>query len=224
MDETTTVSPAFAKPPVVGSTVYLMDCVAGMKEYPDKYFDLAVVDPPYGINYAKRKEKNKKSKIKYTPKDWDSERPTIEYFTELFRVSNYQIIWGGNYFLDILGNSKGMICWDKCQPEGLDQAMCEFAWTNINKSAKIIKTSIQQIQFTRIHPTEKPTKLYDFIFRHYTKESDKVLDTHLGSGNSRISADKAKLDFTGFEIDKEYFDLSEKRYNTYKSQLRIEGW
>jgi site-specific DNA-methyltransferase (adenine-specific) len=203
------------------SEVYLMDCIDGMKHYPDKYFDLAVVDPPYGINYAKRKQKNKNSKIKYTPKTWDSERPSIEYFTELFRVSKNQIIWGGNYFLDILGNSKGMICWDKCQPEGLDQAMCEFAWTNIDKSAKIIKTSIQQIQFTRTHPTEKPTKLYDFIFKHYATEGMKILDTHLGSGNSRISANKAKLHFVGFEIDNEYYDNHIKKYNDFVSQVRL---
>lgn len=227
--ENTHQSPAFAKPllaevPLSGvpiSEVYLMDCVEGMKHYPDKYFDLAVVDPPYGINYAKRKEKNKKSKIKYTPKNWDSERPTIEYFAELMRVSKYQIIWGGNYFLDILGNSKGMICWDKCQPEGLDQAMCEFAWTNIDKSAKIIKTSIQQIQFTRTHPTEKPTKLYDFIFKHYAKEGDKILDTHLGSGNSRISANIAKLNFVGFEIDEEYFNNHLKKYADFTAQTRL---
>jgi site-specific DNA-methyltransferase (adenine-specific) len=203
------------------SEVYLMDCIEGMKHYPDKYFDLAVVDPPYGINYAKRKQKNKNSKIKYTPKTWDSERPSIEYFTELFRVSKNQIIWGGNYFLDILGNSKGMICWDKCQPEGLDQAMCEFAWTNIDKSAKIIKTSIQQIQFTRTHPTEKPIKLYDFIFKHYATEGMKILDTHLGSGNSRISANKAKLHFVGFEIDNEYYDNHIKKYNDFVSQVRL---
>ena len=203
------------------SETYMMDCIAGMKEYPDKWFDLAVVDPPYGIDYAKRKEKNKKSKIKYTLKDWDSKRPTKEYFNELFRISQNQIIWGGNYFLDILGNSKGMICWDKCQPEGLDQAMCEYAWTNINRSAKIIKTSIQQIQFTRIHPTEKPIKLYDWIYTHYAKEGMNILDTHLGSGSSRIAAHKNKLNFVGFEIDKEYFDKQEKRFANYVCQPRL---
>ena len=123
-----------------GLTITCEDNMELMKRYPDNYFDLAIVDPPYGIDYAKRKQKNKNSKIKYTPKNWDINRPTPEYFNELKRVSKQQIIWGGNYFLDILGNSKGMICWDKCQPEGLDQAMCEFAWTSIDKTAEIIKT------------------------------------------------------------------------------------
>jgi site-specific DNA-methyltransferase (adenine-specific) len=203
------------------SETYLMDCIVGMKHYPDKYFDLAVVDPPYGIGYSKRKQKKSTSKIKYTPKNWDNERPTLQYFNELFRVSKFQIIWGGNYFLDILGYSKGMICWDKCQPEGLDQAMCEFAWTNIDKSAKIVRTSIQQIQFTRIHPTEKPIKLYDWIFKNYSEPGQKVIDTHLGSGSSRISAHKYGLNFTGFEIDEEYYYMQEGRFSKYQSQLTL---
>lgn len=194
------------------SEVQNIDCIEGMKQFPDKFFDLAICDPPYGIGYSQRKQKNKNSKIKYKPKDWDNERPTLEYFKELFRVSKYQIIWGGNYFLDILGNSKGMICWDKCQPEGLDQAMCEFAWTNIDKSAKIVKTSIQQIQFTRIHPTEKPLKLYLWLLEHYAKQGDKILDTHLGSQSSRIAAYKKGFDFWGFEIDKDYFEQGNERF------------
>ena len=208
--------------------LYHADCMDIMKEYPDKYFDLAIVDPPYGINYAKRKEKNKKSKIKYTPKNWDNKTPNEHYFNELFRVSKYQIIWGGNYFLDILGNSKGMICWDKCQPEGLDQAMCEFAWTNIDKSAKIIKTSIQQIQFTRTHPTEKPTKLYEFIIKHYANQNAKILDTHFGSGSIALAVDKANrldkmnLHLTACEIDKDYIEASIQRISqSIKQQVMV---
>jgi site-specific DNA-methyltransferase (adenine-specific) len=192
-----------------------------MARYPDNYFDLAIVDPPYGIGYAKRKQKNKNSKIKYTSKNWDIERPGKEYFIELQRISKNQIIWGGNYFLDILGNSKGMICWDKCQPEGLDQAMCEYAWTNINKSAKIVKTSIQQIQFTRIHPTQKPVALYKWLLDKYAKENDKILDTHLGSGSIAIACHDYGFELTACELDKEYYDKAIQRIVNHTNQTKL---
>ena len=192
-----------------------------MARYPDKYFDLAIVDPPYGIDYAKRKQKNKNSRIKYSPKNWDIDRPNKEYFDELKRVSKQQIIWGGNYFLDILGNSKGMICWDKCQPEGLDQAMCEFAWTSIDKTAKIVKTSIQQIQFTRTHPTEKPTKLYKWLLKMYATDGMKILDTHLGSGSIAIACHDYGFDLTACELDKEYFDKAMQRINNHTAQIKM---
>ena len=192
-----------------------------MARYPDKYFDLAIVDPPYGVDYAKRKQKNKNSKIKYTPKNWDIDRPDISYFNELKRVSKNQIIWGGNYFLDILGNSRGMVCWDKCQPEGLDQAMCEYAWISIDKSAKIIKTSIQQIQFTRTHPTEKPIKLYKWLLDTYAKENDKILDTHLGSGSIAIACHDYGFDLTACELDKEYYDKAIQRINNHTNQQKL---
>ncbi len=156
-----------------------------MARYKDNHFDLAIVDPPYGIGYAKRKSKTKTSKIQYTPKDWDNEVPTKDYFKELFRVSENQIIWGGNYFE--LPTTRCFVIWDKCQPEGLDQAMCEFAWCSFNKSAKIYKTSVQQMQFTRIHPTQKPVKLYEWLLMNYAKKGDKILDTHLGSGSIAIA-------------------------------------
>jgi site-specific DNA-methyltransferase (adenine-specific) len=197
------------------------DNIQLMARYPDNYFDLAIVDPPYGIDYAKRKQKNKNSKIKYTPKNWDINRPTPEYFTELKRVSKQQIIWGGNYFLDILGNSKGMICWDKCQPEGLDQAMCEFAWTSIDKTAKIVKTSIQQIQFTRTHPTEKPTKLYKWLLKMYATDGMKILDTHLGSGSIAIACHDYGFELTACELDKEYYDKAIKRIKNHISQQKL---
>lgn len=192
-----------------------------MSRYPDKYFDLAIVDPPYGIDYAKRKQKNKNSKIKYTPKTWDVDRPSKSYFDELKRVSKNQIIWGGNYFLDILGNSRGMICWDKCQPEGLDQAMCEYAWISIDKSAKIVKTSIQQIQFTRTHPTEKPIKLYKWILDVYAKQGDKILDTHLGSGSIAIACHDYGFELTACELDKEYYDKAVERIKNHTNQQNL---
>ena len=203
--------------------IYIENCdnMELMKRYPDNYFDLAIVDPPYGIDYAKRKQKNKNSKIKYTPKNWDIDRPNQEYFNELKRVSKNQIIWGGNYFLDILGNSRGMICWDKCQPEGLDQAMCEYAWISIDKSAKIIKTSIQQIQFTRTHPTEKPIKLYKWLLDNYAKENDKILDTHLGSGSIAIATHDYNFELTACELDKEYYDKAVQRIKNHISQQKL---
>ena len=199
-------------------TITNEDNMALMARYPDNYFDLAIVDPPYGIDYAKRKQKNKSSKIKYIPKSWDVDRPNKEYFIELIRVSKKQIIWGGNYFLDFLGNSKGMICWDKCQPEGLDQAMCEFAWTNIDKSAKIIKTSIQQIQFTRTHPTEKPEKLYKWLLNMYAKPNDKILDTHLGSGSIAIACHDFGFELTACELDADYYKASIDRIKKHTAQ------
>jgi site-specific DNA-methyltransferase (adenine-specific) len=192
-----------------------------MARYPDNYFELAIVDPPYGIDYAKRKQKNKNSKIKYTPKNWDIDRPNKSYFDELKRVSKNQIIWGGNYFLDILGNSRGMICWDKCQPEGLDQAMCEYAWISIDKSAKIFKTSIQQIQFTRTHPTEKPIKLYKWILDVYAKQGDKILDTHLGSGSIAIACHDYGFELTACELDAEYYEKAIQRIKNHTSQQSL---
>jgi site-specific DNA-methyltransferase (adenine-specific) len=190
-----------------------------MARYPDKYFDLAIVDPPYGIGASKRKNKTKNSVIQYTSKDWDNQIPKKEYFDELFRVSKNQIVWGGNYFS--LSPTRCFLIWDKCQPEGLDQAMCEMAWTSFNFSAKIYKTSIQQIQFTRTHPTEKPTKLYKWILDKYAKQGDKILDTHLGSGSIAIACHDYGFDLTACELDKEYFDKAMERINNHKAQTKL---
>ena len=190
-----------------------------MARYEDNHFDLAIVDPPYGIGYSKRKSKTKTSKIQYTPKNWDNKVPSKEYFNELFRVSKHQIIFGGNYF--DLPPSRCFIVWDKCQPEGLDQAMCEFAWCSFKKSAKIYKTSVQQMQFTRIHPTQKPVKLYEWLLMRYAKEGDKILDTHLGSGSITMACHNLKYDLIACELDKEYFDAACKRLKKHQQQLRI---
>ncbi len=219
-----------AKPFVVGSTVYLMDCIAGMKEYPDKWFDLAVVDPPYGIGADKEKFTpinntwKGKTKVGYEDKEWDLSIPEMQYFTELIRVSKNQIVWGANYF----GLVGGYLFWDKKETMPT-YTKGELAWVSfINRIEKfdfLWSGYKKQVQETRIHPTQKPVYLYDFCFQLAKLEKGmRVLDTHLGSGSSRISADKNGFDFTGFEIDKEYYDLSEKRFNTYKQQLRIEGW
>ena len=210
---------------VVGRTVYLMDCIEGMKRYPDKYFDLAVVDPPYGLgdrlSNGGGKRKNDPSRLLYVEKNWDI-LPTAEYWKELFRVSKNQVVFGANYFLEFLPNTRGFVCWDKKQDMPTLSA-CELVWTSFDKPAKIMKKS--SMDLFRFHPTQKPVYIYDWMFKYCKiQENDKILDTHLGSGSSRIAADKNGFDFTGFEIDKEYYDLSEKRFKEYKSQLRIEGW
>lgn len=223
---------------MINSTTFNEDCIAGMKRYPDKWFDLAVVDPPYGIGIAKRNgsigQKRGQGKItKYNSHDWDSAIPNKDYFNQLFRVSKNQIIWGGNYFVRHIPPAMGWIVWDKRQPEGVTFAMAELAFTSINKSVKMFSCSrafignkvannVRMAQaWAKIHPTQKPIALYDWIFKNYAQPSDKIIDTHLGSQSSRIAADKAGLDFTGFEIDKEYYDMGEKRYKQYKAQLRL---
>jgi site-specific DNA-methyltransferase (adenine-specific) len=204
------------------SEVYLMDNIELMKHYPDKYFDLAVVDPPYGL--GKRlsdgggKLKNTPMAELYREKDWDFV-PNYEYWTELFRVSKNQIIFGANYFLDFLPNTRGFICWDKKQDMPTLSA-CELVWTSFDKPAKIYKKSSMDLE--RFHPTQKPIGIYDFVFQYAkVEEGMKVLDTHLGSGSSRISANKNKLHFVGCEIDEEYFNKQNKRYEEFVSQARL---
>lgn len=215
----------------VTSSAFLMDCIEGMKQYPDKYFDLAVVDPPYGIgeDVEKNHSRSKQAKAKeYTPKNWDKEPPPIEYFNELKRISKHQIIWGANHFISkIPFDSSCWIVWDKENGEN-DFADCELAWTSFNTAVRkfnfrwagMLQGDMKNKEH-RVHPTQKPVKLYDWIFHNYAKQGDKILDTHLGSGSSRIAANKAGLEFVGFEIDKEYFDASQKRYDNFVAQCRL---
>jgi site-specific DNA-methyltransferase (adenine-specific) len=208
------------------SEVYLMDCIEGMKHYPDKYFDLAICDPPYGINRSGQTEtftKNPKHKRKhFENKGWDSSIPEMQYFTELFRVSQNQIIWGANYFTQYLPSSMGWIFWDKGQDLSMSDG--ELAFTSYEKALRRIKINRGQLMVEggTIHPTQKPIKLYDFCFQFAkVEEGAKILDTHLGSGSSRISANKNKLNFVGFEIDEEYFNKQEARYKDFVSQMRL---
>lgn len=217
----------------MSSEVYLMDCMEGMKKYHDKYFDLAVVDPPYGIGQhgtigiATKKTKGFTfTKKEYTKKDWDNDIPTMEYFTELFRVSKNQIIWGANYFIKELPQFKNFIYWHK-KGQSKDDKFNEgeLAYVSFGRSRMIdiwwngfgtINSSEN-----RIHPTQKPVKLYDWIYQNYSEPGQKILDTHLGSGSNRIAAHKAGLDFVGFEIDEEYYHAQEKRFKEYQSQLTL---
>jgi len=216
------------------SDVYLMDCIEGMKHYPDKYFDLAVVDVPYGIGESLKKRENTTSdkwkaptKKVHNPKDWDKEPPNLEYFYELFRVSKNQIVWGANHFIEKINkNSSCWLVWNK-KTAG-NNADCELAWSSF-------KTAVRRFDFMwegfwqenmkdkekRIHPTQKPVALYDWILHNYAKEGDLILDTHLGSGSSRIAAYKGGFNFVGFEIDQEYYEKQEKRFNDFISQLRL---
>jgi len=197
------------------SQVYNMDCLLGMKKYPDQYFELAIVDPPYGININMNMGRRKNKRKNYNDKNWDNEVPNDLYFDELFRVSKNQIIWGGNYF--DLGPSKHFIFWDKLIPEGMSFSDGELAWTSFDRAIK--KFTFFNKQNNRIHPTQKPIALYRWLLKNYAKPNDKILDTHLGSGSSRIAADMEGFHFTGFELDKDYFDSSIKRYNEYKQQI-----
>jgi site-specific DNA-methyltransferase (adenine-specific) len=208
--------------------VFNIDCMIGMAEYPDKYFDLAVVDPPYGIGEDGKKNhsrsKNAQSK-KYTPKNWDRSIPTKDYFIELIRVSKNQIVWGGNYFG--LPASSCWIVWDKLNGKN-DFADCELAWTSFHCAVKKFSHRWQGMlqgdmknKEIRIHPTQKPVKLYDWIFTKYAENGMKILDTHVGSGSSRIAAHKHKLHFIGYELDEEYWNAQEKRFEQYKSQLTL---
>jgi site-specific DNA-methyltransferase (adenine-specific) len=227
-----TETPAFAKhvlPAVPLSEVYLEDCVTALKRYADNHFDLAIVDPPYGIDITKQFENANKSGTKsmfkqtkgIVKKDWDAEIPTAEYFDELKRVSKNQIIWGGNYFLDYLGNTKCMLIWDKMNG-GNNMADAELAWTSFDKAVRMFRMHHFSSGYeTKIHLTQKPTKLYDWILSKFAEQGDLILDTHLGSGSSRIAAYKGGFNFVGFEIDQEYYEKQEKRFNDFKSQLRL---
>ena len=225
-----TETPAFAKhvlPAVPSSEVYLEDCVTALKRYSDNHFDLAIVDPPYGIGISKdggyyhvagRGQANP-----HTKKEWDNAIPTAEYWEQLFRVSKNQIVWGGNYMTEYLPPSRCWIFWDKVKFVD-NYADGELAWTSFDANTK--KVEIQHHGFLTkdgksIHPTQKPVMLYEWQLMKFAKEGDLILDTHLGSGSSRIAAYKAGLNFVGFEIDAEYYEKQEKRFNDFKSQLRL---
>lgn len=240
-----------------------MDCLDGMKEFPDKFFDLAVVDPPFGggssqsVNVERERlhggtadfEQRRRSRFggrfdryhiesdtdgrymeQEVPKGttkaveadirhWDI-APPPEYFTELARVSKNQIIWGGNYF--DLPPTRCFLIWRKLTiSESFSMAMAEYAWTSFNDNAKVFDAAPQGNTEKRFHPTQKPVSLYAWVFNRYAKPGMKILDTHLGSGSSRIAAYDAKLDFWGYEIDKTYFDLQEERFARHTAQTSL---
>jgi site-specific DNA-methyltransferase (adenine-specific) len=232
-----TETPAFAKhvlPAVPSSEVYLEDCVTALKRYADNHFDLAIVDPPYGIGM----DGGKIGKgIDFNKKDWDNAIPTVEYWEQLFRVSKNQIVWGGNYMTEHLKPTSAWVYWDKMQ-DGFGKTFSsgELAWTSYKNPMKQIRykyqgnyigfensitTKSSNPEMLKIHPTQKPLALYDWLLKEFAEEGDLILDTHLGSGSSRIAAYKGGFNFVGFEIDPEYYEKQEKRFNDFKSQLRL---
>lgn len=205
---------------------YNADCLKAMREMEDNAFDLAVVDPPYGIGANKMTLGNGKTKIYRGEDDWDKTAPGTDYFSELMRVSKNQIIWGANHFTEQFHqNSTGWIFWDKGTGEN-DFSDGEFAYTSFQTHARKIFISwvgsnAKEKGEARIHPTQKPVALYRWLYKTYAKPGDKILDTHLGSGSSRIAAYDAGLDFVGYEIDETYFKLQEERFARHTAQMNL---
>jgi len=193
-----------------------------MAKFPDKFFDLAIVDPPYGIGISNTREIGYRGMNVFTPKQWDNEPLDEAYFNELFRVSKNQIIWGGNYFP--LKPSRCFIIWDK--GEGFynrSYAEAELAWTSFDANVKIFKRDpLARGDYRgKIHPTQKPVALYIWLLENYAKPGDKILDTHMGSQSSRIAAWKMGFDYWGCEIDQEYFDQGCARFEEERRQSSL---
>ena len=201
--------------------IYLMDCMEGMRQFPDKYFELAIVDPPYGIsinNNMGRRKGDKKSD--YKDNYWDNKPPDDTYFKELFRVSKNQIIWGANHFISkIPFDSSCWIVWDKLFSEDVSFASVELAWTSFKTVSKRLQLSSQQLN--RIHSCQKPIALYTWLLNNYAKQGDKILDTHLGSGSSVIACHKLGFEYIGFELDEDYFNAAQERIDNFKAQTNI---
>jgi site-specific DNA-methyltransferase (adenine-specific) len=203
-------------------TVQNSDCMEFMKQFPDKFFDLAVVDPPYGIETNGNAQDRFRGNMQLSTVN--EMKPNDEYFKELFRVSKNQIIWGYNWLSDMLPKCREFVFWYKEQPV-ITFADGELAWTSFQRTAKCFHYPFHKANLSnkgnKIHPTQKPIKLYDWIFHNYAKPNDKILDTHLGSGSSRIAAHKNNLPFWACELDAEYFEAQEKRFKNYASQTPL---
>jgi len=228
---------------------YNMDCMEGMKNFPDGFFDLAIVDPPYGIGIGHPinnditvvggggrpfggkysiwgKHKSISENKFYHPFD-DSATPGGEYFDELFRVSKAQIIWGGNFFLDYLGKATCMIVWDKAR-RNMDQADCEIAWTSLKGQSRVFNfrwngmlQENMKHKETRIHPTQKPIALYTWLLERFSNPGDVILDTHVGSASSLIACHRSKRNYVGFEIDPYYYKTAKERFEAETAQMTI---
>lgn len=203
-----------------------------MARYPDNYFELAIVDPPYGINESGSRNKSDRPTAKWkNPNSQiyktfdDTYIPSKEYFDELFRVSKNQIIWGGNYMTEFLKPSKGWIVWNKKADIKEYLSMAELAWSSFDKKCNMFDYLWagfkKKHQVERIHPTQKPVDLYKWILEHYAKQGDKILDTHLGSGSIAIACHDYGFDLTACELDKEYFDKAIERINNHTSQQKL---
>lgn len=203
------------------------DCMDLMRGYPDKYFNLAIVDPPHGLGdrLVKGGAKGGMGTTRNLADDkvttWDDKIPPPEYFTELQRVSKNQIIWGGNYFLDYLGKTDGFVVWDKMNGTN-PMADAELAWQNIKGTTRMFRWHhFSGERTTKIHPTQKPTQLYKWLLKNYAKPGDKILDTHLGSCSIAIACHDMGFNLTGSELDADYYAAGVKRFEQHKSQLTI---
>lgn len=186
------------------SIVYNCDCVEYMRTLADNHFDLAIADPPYGINISSNPFRRR-----LEPKEWDNIELDNDFFTELFRVSKNQIIWGGNYFN--LPPTKCFLVWDKRQPLDFSSAMCEYAWCSFNSPAKLFRYKVT-LEKNKIHVCQKPVSLYAWILQNYANNGDKIFDPMIGGGSSRIAAYKMGFDYVGCELDKDYFDAQNERF------------
>lgn len=200
------------------------DCMDYMVSLPDKAYNLAIVDPPYGIGASKMAMGE--GKKHWDKSDWDKEIPTVEYFKELLRVSNNQIIWGGNYFTDHLPASRGWISWNKKVPDGMSFSDFELAWTSFDKVSREVRfrysgAVIGGTYNKKIHPTQKPFELYKWLLDNYAERGDKILDTHGGSFSHAIAAHDLGFDLTIIEKDKTYFDDATKRLKIHQKQLQL---
>ena len=208
--------------------IYNLDCMEAMKEIPDRFFQLAICDPPYGIGHdgqRKRVHNNRKHNRKFhARKGWDKEPPPPEYFRELERVSENQIIFGGNYFAPMLNRgTKGWLVWDKGQ-HGLSQSDCELAYSSFDVPTRVVvinRAALQQDGNT-IHPTQKPVRLYRWILQNYARPGDRILDTHAGSGASCIACHEMGFDFLAFEIDPDYCRAATERLEYARAQIRFD--
>jgi site-specific DNA-methyltransferase (adenine-specific) len=209
-----------------------MDCMNpenGMPSFPDKHFDLAIVDPPYGIGEDGLSNHSRGGLAKpkqYIPKNWDRQIPDITYFDELFRISKNQIIWGGNYFVEHLYNTSCFVVWDKDNSGNF--ADCELAWTSFKTAVRkyqfrwngMLQENMKNKEF-RIHPTQKPVALYKWLLKNYAKVGDKLLDTHVGSASSLVAFEDMGFEYVGYELDKDYYEAAQKRLTEYRSQMRL---
>jgi len=205
------------------------DCMEGMQAMSDKFIDLCICDPPYGIGAGEKRKYHDNAFTSYISKKWDCNCPKAQYFDDLFRVSKNQIIWGGNYFTKYLPPAKNWIVWDKKQPDGISFSMHELAFYSGDGQAKIFRgyfggnrCTVKKIaqKYIRIHPTQKPVVLYRWLLQNYTQAGWKILDTHVGSASSLIACEWEGFDYIGFEIDQEYFEAACKRMDREREKMK----
>lgn len=199
------------------------DCMNVLCKLPDKCFDLAIADPPYGIKINESIGKRRGMKhSKYKKAYWDNETPSIEYFNELFRISKNQIIWGANFFISKMPyDSSCWIIWDKIFSEKVTFSQFEMAWTSFKTTCKKFEKSPTANDKFKFHPTQKPVDLYKWLLKNYAKPGDKILDTHLGSGSICIACDEMGFEMTGIELDSEYYEGAKKRLKTHQLQMKL---